>query len=260
MCSAAVFSRGIARGSQWVQMAKLPRNCDTPFGHLRCAARGAGGLGKIMMKGSVNEKSRMNTVTFNAHARRFVQAALRGDLDAARELLARHPDLIRNRNNTGETPLHYLAVEDCQDGAEMLIAAGAAVDSHGTHEDVTPLYDVAGLGLVALAQLLIRHGADVTRKQAFVQETALHAAARHSPTAEIIDVLIDAGADVNARDRSQRTPLHVAAFAANVRTARRLIERGSDLSLIDEFDETPAQALRADASEELRTLLTVSSY
>ena len=47
--------------------------------------------------------------------------------------------------------------------------------------------------------------------------TALHWAARGHPDPEILDILIDAGAEVDARDNLGHTPLHFAARSKNPR-------------------------------------------
>jgi ankyrin repeat protein len=197
----------------------------------------------------------MNSTTFTVHGRDLVTSCLQDDLDAARGILARHPELINDRNNCRETPLHYLAIEDCLAGVELLIKTGAAVEVIGTNDDTTPLFDAAGLGLVGMARLLIANGANVNRRQTFLEETPLHAAARSARNAETIFVLLDAGAEIEAPNSNKRTPLHEAVFMDNVITARALLQRGASRSLVDGFDNTPADDLKPDSPKELIVLL-----
>ena len=75
----------------------------------------------------------------------------------------------------------------------------------------------------------------------------LHRAA-HADDAAAIRRLADAGADVNARDPSGRTPLHVAAFASNDAALRALAEAGADMNALegDRYDAVTIAAVAND--------------
>jgi uncharacterized protein len=197
----------------------------------------------------------MNLITFNVHARDFIAYALRDDLAAARSVLALHPGLVHNRNSAFETPLHYLAIEGCCAAVELLISAGATVEVLGLNEGGTPLYHAAGLGQNEMARLLIANGADVHRQQTYCQDTPLHAAAQHAPDGEMIALLLAAGADIEARSYTGRTPLHEAVFMGNVATTRALLTHGANPAATDEFGDTPVQELSDQSPAELVTLL-----
>lgn len=62
--------------------------------------------------------------------------------------------------------------------------------------------------------------------------TDLHAAAAGGNTGEI-ERLVQAGADVNARDAVGRTPLMVAAYRRDIAVARVLIELGANLNALE---------------------------
>lgn len=112
----------------------------------------------------------------------------------------------------------------------------------------TPLAQAAHQGNVDEIRRLIAAGADPDEYDASSQ-TALHWAARGghplgphrcrgeaSDRADIVSVLIDLGADVNAVDRraaipggsSGWTPLHIALHHEQFKTAARLLERGAN--------------------------------
>jgi len=56
---------------------------------------------------------------------------------------------------------------------------------------------------------------------------------------EIAKLLIDAGADVNARDKHLFTPLHEAARVGNVQVAVLLLEHGARVDAVDDRGATP---------------------
>ena len=73
-------------------------------------------------------------------------------------------------------------------------------------------------------QLLIRHGADVDAKDGN-QSTPLHLALS-SWSPETVRLLIEQGADVNARDGNDKTPLHLASYQLSVESVRLLVRNG----------------------------------
>lgn len=94
-----------------------------------------------------------------------------------------------------------------------------ARDSDGS----TPLHCAAWKGHAEVVTLLLDAGADVRAENANDHwgTTPLHAAA-HANQAAIAELLIGRGADIRAKDRQGRTPLEHAAFH-NARAAARVL-------------------------------------
>ena len=75
-------------------------------------------------------------------------------------------------------------------------------------------------------------------ESSFLGETALHLAASQGTT-EIVESLLGAGADFNAKDRFGRTPLHRAVWSDDILTIERLIHAGADVEARSEDGRTP---------------------
>ena len=107
---------------------------------------------------------------------------------------------------------------------------------------------------------------DEIRRYIYAGDTALHIASA-GYQAEIVRVLLAAGADVHARNRRGQQALHAAAVGspgskmwnppAQAATIVCLIEAGADPNAIDMDGVTPLhRAVRTRSAEAVRTLLT----
>jgi ankyrin repeat protein len=85
--------------------------------------------------------------------------------------------------------------------------------------------------------LIVKHPELINTHEADDKATPLHLAARFG-TPELVLFFIQKGADVNARDESDFTPLHEAATAE---IAKVLIAHGADTTLKDGWGNTPLQ-------------------
>ncbi len=68
--------------------------------------------------------------------------------------------------------------------------------------------------------------------------TPLHWAATHS-TVEVVEILLDSGADPRARDRNGNEPLHDVAWSDDPGVIKALVEAGADPEARNEKDATP---------------------
>ena len=87
----------------------------------------------------------------------------------------------------------------------------------------TPLHDAASKGNLAIVEVLVAAGADVNARNPAVIRT-----------------LVTAGADVNARSKYDGTPLHWAAqFSNDPAVIEVLLEAGADADVLDTRGKTP---------------------
>jgi uncharacterized protein len=149
------------------------------------------------------------------------EAAAFGDLDRLSELVGTDPELLDAVSGDGFTPLHLAAFFGQADAARLLLARGAACD-------------VAGTG--------------------WMTGTALHAAAAGSH-ASIVRMVLEAGADPNARQRHGYTPLHSAAANADLESVEALLAAGADPAA--RTDDGDTALTLAEKSEDLVTVETV---
>lgn len=110
-------------------------------------------------------------------------------------------------------------------------------DKKGKHGD-TALMWAAYKGHTSVVQYLLEVGADVNAEDK-EDWTPLHNAASEGH-AEIIKILIADGAKVNAEDDYDRTPLHWAAMDGHTDAVIALVAKGADVNAEDKDDWTPS--------------------
>eukprot|EP01059_Diplonema_ambulator_P034577 TRINITY_DN7821_c0_g1_i2.p1 TRINITY_DN7821_c0_g1~~TRINITY_DN7821_c0_g1_i2.p1 ORF type:complete len:416 (+),score=124.61 TRINITY_DN7821_c0_g1_i2:30-1277(+) len=104
-------------------------------------------------------------------------------------------------------------------------------------QKVTALYEACRVGHVAIAKMLIEHGADVFYND-FHAATCLHVAAREG-TPETISLIHSHGLEVDQRARDGQTAAHWAARDGRTENIQRLLDLGAHIDLADSYDKGP---------------------
>jgi ankyrin repeat protein len=147
------------------------------------------------------------------------------DVERLRKLLATGADLTV-RNSGHHTALHVAAITGQVEAIRLLIASRADVEAVDVGNEETPLHSAAREGRVESIRLLVASGAKLEARCAH-RETPLHKAAMSPHGVPGVHALVELGAEVDARNEHQITPLIAAAKTGQLETAKALVERGA---------------------------------
>jgi ankyrin repeat protein len=160
-----------------------------------------------------------------AEAQTIFEAAGRGDLAAVRALVSSDSGLVAARDQAQNTPLHVAARAGSAELVAFLLDRGAAVDATNYQQEA-PLHWAVLRNRHDVVELLLRRGARADPRQSYGR-TPLLLVARETGDLEMARRLLDAGADVNARDRFGSTPLELSAWRGFRDVVDLLLDRGA---------------------------------
>ena len=186
-------------------------------------------------------------------------AVEKGDIGKARYLLRRCADVNTKQPDSFTPLLLAIRAHHKKEMAELLIDWGA--DLNVRLKSMTPLhYDLSRPivcsgkkqyeNVIAVAHLLIERGADINARTVW-GETPVHMAVG-AFDASVAQHLIQEGADVRSKDKCGQTPLHRAAFWGRrgfAEAIRKLIENGADVNATDDNGRTPLDEARRNADD-----------
>lgn len=132
---------------------------------------------------------------------------------------------------------------------DRLLAAGADVNPRG----YPPLFCAVNQewSSGSVLRQLVAAGADIAAIGGWQRETVLHRIAEIAGDPDLIDTALDLGADIEARDGQDRTPLLAAAHTANPEMFTRLVERGADPAARDAEGQSVDDLLDSSAEADL---------
>jgi len=120
----------------------------------------------------------------------------------------------------------------------------------------TSLLFASMYGTEEIAQILIEHGADVNAKDHDNGMTPLNIATIYGKD-KVALVLIKHGADVNPKTNNGLTPLHYAAAHGKDKVARTLIEHGADVNAKANNGKTPLDLAGLWRSKKKKVIITL---
>lgn len=186
-----------------------------------------------------------------------------GHIDVVHTLLE-HGAKIDERSYEGLTALCIASAKGYTEIVRALLEKGAAASLSSSYQQnrykpvktFTPLYIACNHGHVDVVNLLLDYGAEIN-KGSYIGATPLHIASNNGLN-DIVVTLLNGGADVNAKDKDDETPLHWAARRGRTETVELLISKGADPEATNKKGKTPSE-LRVVTESQAKTRSAIGS-
>ncbi|KAJ3115228.1 hypothetical protein HDU96_001012 [Phlyctochytrium bullatum] len=153
-------------------------------------------------------------------------------------LLPPNTSVLHETNRRGATLLGLASASLNAPAVKLLLEKGAPVNPVPTgHRSKPPLFFALEEDNLEILQLLVQHGADLNSR--YRGDTALHrAAAKGRP--EVVKLLLEFGADIEALNEDGLTPLCAAARKGRCECMDVLLDAGANVDAVDSEDEKSA--------------------
>lgn len=195
-------------------------------------------------------------------------AAMRGNSKGLR-LLIQHHACLNNINNRGETPF-IICCKSCsnvKDTLQPLAETTSVTPNKQDNDGYAGIHHIAKTGdvqklkefIAVMKQANKKRGQqyiDVNRAHKTTKQTALHMVTEQERL-ECIELLLEAGADVNALDKNKETSLHIATRKRNAAICTLLLTKLPDTNGYNKDTQTPLHiALEHQADQCIYRLIT----
>jgi ankyrin repeat protein len=173
---------------------------------------------------------------------RLSEAAMQGDHQAVRALLAQNAD-VNGAQGDGSTALHWAAFHDDMDLVRTLLAAGANVRAVTREGGITPLFMACVNGNADIVETLLFVGADAN--SAKTNGTTALMTAASAGNADAVQSLLTHGADLKAKEsvHGQTALMFAAALNRDV-VVKLLLAKGADPNVTSKVE--PVERVRFD--------------
>eukprot|EP00043_Microstomoeca_roanoka_P018045 m.190401 g.190401 ORF g.190401 m.190401 type:complete len:1075 (+) comp16757_c0_seq2:160-3384(+) len=191
-------------------------------------------------------------------------AASNGHIEACRVLLQHGADLTK-LNNDLETPLDCVEnapIEDNERARLLSVLNKAAADKGISASRIAEIKNLERQELLQHVQSIVRNSSGDPERELNIQgergATMLHFATCHGYN-EVVEYLLNNGADVNVEDDAGMTPLHAAVIWGNVDAVLALVSAGADIAAKTHLGETLLELVHEDDTKMKTLVMSLSS-
>lgn len=139
----------------------------------------------------------------------------------------------RSQTSKNRTALQEATKKGWLEGVELILNSGANID-FCEENDVTALHLACRLGFEDIVFLLLKNKADPCGSKKSTT-SPLH----ETSSAKIMQMLLEAGASVNQKDKNKCTPLHLQVYFGRSELVEILLKAGANINAFDKKGRTP---------------------
>lgn len=161
----------------------------------------------------------------------LLHRAVEGNATQCLQLLCQAGAPIEATDSFNHTPLQAAVMVNSPDAVRILLQYGANVNATNEEDPTPAIFEAARHETTEILEMLLQAGADVFYRWED-GSTLLHIAALYD-SIEVMEALTARGLDVNAKDNQGNTPLHLAASSGHFYHVKWLLARGADLQAVN---------------------------
>ncbi len=179
-------------------------------------------------------------------------AALCGFHDLVEHLITKYSQDVNAEGGYCMRPLVAALTGEHFQTADLLRHKGAGRPHVHGYAKITPLHSATYFGNLEVVQKLIEYGADINAEDRDGW-TVLHWASSGSffKDGSVLRLLLELGADVNARTKKGSTPLHKASYYGALEVVSLLLENGADVEAKDNDGRTSSQVAHKERHNDI---------